>query len=525
MMFGRFKYKISHTTFCLVYPLALFAISNAINLEKLMKWFAVKDGLDVIGFSSYLLTALSLFISFFVLIAHRRTVKPFAILLVALSAAATYFIAKYNVAVDSSMIMNVVNTDSTEASGLLSFQMLPYVLFLIVVPTVVILAGEITFEPGGQYLFASAKLFAVALVISIGSLYLNHNAINRALTASAKYVIYSLVPINVIQGSLNATYKTLKPHFASKKQVDIRGSVASKEDIVVVLAIGESARRKNFSLYGYTGKLTNPILGQVSGLHLLNGIAAKGSTLYALPEILEKSDIKLAEIVSKAGVPTACLVNYTLYDNCDAVGEVKVSNCKHGSDCYDEDVIPLLKENLRSYSSSQRFVVLHLGGGSHGPVYKDRYPPSFQKFQPMCSDADVASRCTLEELYNSYDNSVLYTDYVLGGIVNTLDASGVPYVLIYLSDHGESLMEDGRIFHGVPPGISLPPEQADIPLIVKSSVPLSIVPRSEGYSQPDVFDTILDLLSIDTPHFDKRGSFIKKTHPPAAHGSPAIQGR
>ena len=81
--------------------------------------------------------------------------------------------------------------------------------------------------------------------------------------------------------------------------------------------------------------------------------------------------------------------------------------------------------------SGYGFVVLHLGGGSHGPTYSDRYPPEFQQFKPMCNDADVANRCTLEQLYNSYDNTILYVDHVLGRIVQTLDRSGVPYVFIY----------------------------------------------------------------------------------------------
>ena len=75
----------------------------------------------------------------------------------------------------------------------------------------------------------------------------------------------------------------------------------------------------------------------------------------------------------------------------------------------------MLEDNLRTYASGYRFVVLHLGGGSHGPVYSDRHPPEFQRFKPMCTEADVANQCTVEQLYNSYDNTILYTDYVLGG--------------------------------------------------------------------------------------------------------------
>ncbi len=86
-------------------------------------------------------------------------------------------------------------------------------------------------------------------------------------------------------------------------------------------------------------------------------------------------------------------------------------------------------------------------------------------------------------------------------------------MLIYLSDHGESLLEDGVMFHGMPPGIALPDEQAQIPLIVKSSVPITIDQRAE-YQQPDVFDTVLDLFSIRTDMFDESGAFLHRSGPP-----------
>ena len=70
-------------------------------------------------------------------------------------------------------------------------------------------------------------------------------------------------------------------------------------------------------------------------------------------------------------------------------------------------------------------------------------------------------------------------------------------------------MEDGRLFHGMPPGISLPPEQSHIPLIVKASVPISIVQRQE-YVQQDVYDTVLGLFSIETDIGDKARSFINR---------------
>ena len=504
-------FRVSHATFSVAFPGLLFASCNALNFEKLSKWFAGKDGTDYLALFAYLLASLGLFIAFFVLLAHRRTIKPLAILLVALSAAATYFIAKYDVAIDTSMMMNVIHTDSTEVGQLVSAQMLPYALFLVIVPALAILFVEITFPHSGRYLIGSAIVFVTAFAVAIASLYLSYNPILRAGNVSRKYIVYSLVPVNFISGGINAAYKSIKPYFTpDPRRVEIPGRVAAPGNLVVVLAIGESSRRRNFSLYGYERQDTNPELEKYGDLHLLNGIAKRGSTLDALPEILEKSGVKLPQVVSKLGIPTACYVNYTLYDNCAFVGEVKVGDCGHDGKCYDEDVIPLLEKDLARYASGKRFIVLHLGGGSHGPVYSERFPPEFQRLQPMCKDADIANACTREEVYNSYDNSILYVDHVLAGILRTLDRSGAPYVFIYLSDHGESLMEDGRMFHGMPPGIPLPREQAEVPLIVKSSVPVSIVPRA-SYTQPDVFDTVLDLFAIESPMFDKRGSFIKRS--------------
>jgi lipid A ethanolaminephosphotransferase len=518
----KINLRVSHVWFCAGFAVALFAICNAVNIGSLARWFRAGESLDIAALAAYLLAGVCLFICVFVLLAHRWTIKPLAILLTIASAAATYFIAKYNVAIDSSMVRNTVHTDLTEVGQLLSPQMIPYVVFLMIVPVALIVSTEITFAPAGRYLWSSLKLFGLALGVALLSLYAQYNQIFRAGNVSNKYIVYSLVPINVISSSINVATRAVKPYVTrQQKEIEVAAKVTTPGNLVVVLAVGESSRRKNFSLYGYGRRNTNPVLESVDGLHLLDAVATRASTLYALPKILEKDGVKLTTVVSRAGVPTSCYVNYTLYDNCAAVGETKAEDCGHGGKCYDEDVIPLLKRNLANYQSGYRFVVLHLGGGSHGPAYADRHPPEFRKFQPMCTDADVANKCTADQLYNSYDNTILYVDHVLGQAIGALDASGVPYVFIYLSDHGESLLEDGYLFHGMPPGMSLPAEQAQIPLIVKSSVPISIDQRAE-YQQPEVFDTVLNLFSIQAAGFDEAGSFIRKGADSGPAPAPAI---
>ncbi len=506
--FTLFKRPISHIHFVLLYAVLLYTVSNAINFDKIVKWFYLGDEVHYSALLAYLLLGLCLFILFLLLLAHPRILKTFTILLLIPSAAATYFIDKYGIAVDRSMVMNTLHTDTTEVTGLLSVQMLPYLLFLVVLPAWLILKTRIHFQRPPRYLLSSLMAFLLVLTVGTAALYSKFDSISQAVNLSRKYVVHSLVPVNVIRSSISAASRALQPVLASYREpIPIDARISRADDLVVVLAIGETSRQKSFSLYGYA-RNTNPKLSNIDGLHVLNGKARIGTTLYALREILEKNDIKLPAVSQAAGIDTACYVNYSLYDNCDAVGEIEVSNCAHDGVCYDEDTIPLLQSNLNSYQGGYRLIVLHLGGGSHGPSYSDRYPPEFQHFQPMCEDADVVNQCTLEQLYNSYDNTILYVDHVVAGIIDALEQSRVPYVMIYLSDHGESLLEDGRIFHGMPPGIPLPPEQSDIPLLIKSSEPLHIVQRDE-YGQQDVFDTVLDLLSIESPQFDKRQSFIK----------------
>jgi len=506
----RTKINVSHIKFSLIFTASLYAICNTLNLDKIVKWFFLGNSIDYTGLIAFLIVGFCFFYAFFILFAHRWTIKFFAIILILLSAIVTYFIAKYDVAIDRSMVMNALNTDVMEVRSLVSVHMIPYILFLIIFPIIIIINTHITFQSPAKYLSKSLMAFILALVVGVGLVYAKYTVIHRTVNMSDKYIIHMLVPVNYIRSIASVIHRSIETYNRrNNKLVEISGHVSRQGDLVVVLAIGESSRQKSFSLYGYDRKNTNPVLSKEKNLHVLNGKARIGSSLFALREILERNDIKLPAITSALEIDTSCYVNYTLNDNCDSVGEIQATNCGHGGQCYDEDVIPLLESNLKTYASGYRFIILHFGGGSHGPNYRFRYPPEFQRFKPQCLDADVVNHCTIEQLYNSYDNSILYVDHVVGETIKRLDHSGVPYVFIYLSDHGESLMENGRLFHGMPPGIPLPPEQAQIPLIIKSSIPVSIVQREE-YDQQDVFDSVLELFSIRTEVLKRERAFIKK---------------
>ncbi len=90
--------------------------------------------------------------------------------------------------------------------------MVPYVAFLVVVPALIILSIDITFEAAGRYLLASLRLIAICTLIAIAALYSNYNAIHRAGNISNKYILFSLVPVNVISSAINVLSKSLKPY-------------------------------------------------------------------------------------------------------------------------------------------------------------------------------------------------------------------------------------------------------------------------------------------------------------------------
>lgn len=507
-LFGR-KLAVSHIWFSIAFTLLIYVVCNIANFDKIAQWFYDGESLNLAAVAAFYIVGYGLFLIVFLLLCHPGIVKPISILFIFLSLAGSYFINKYDISIDRTMVMNTVFTDSGEVTALLSSQMIPSLVFAVVLSLFILFKLRINFRPLRWYIPKSVFACGLTLVLSAVLLYSNFNALHRAGNISRKQIIYKLVPINIVNSSYSAASDYLEPYFdKNKEEVEIVAQLTEEKNLTVVLAIGETSRQKSMSLYGYDRVNTSPLLSEVDGLLALNGIARKGSTLYALPEILEKDDIKLPALVSAVGIDSACYVNYTLYDNCSTVGEVHVTECKYEEGCYDEDVIPLLEDNLVAHDTGSNFIVLHLGGGSHGPSYEDRHPAEYIKFKPTCTDADVVNQCSKEELYNTYDNTMLYVDYVLNEILQSLESSGDEYVFIFVSDHGESLLEGGRIFHGMPPSIPLPPEQAQVPLLVKSSMPISIKERDE-YLQQDIYSTVLSLFAIDSPVLDENRSFIE----------------
>jgi lipid A ethanolaminephosphotransferase len=151
--------------------------------------------------------------------------------------------------------------------------------------------------------------------------------------------------------------------------------------------------------------------------------------------------------------------------------------------------------------------VLHMMG-NHGPAYFRRYPPEFRRFTPDCATAELRD-CTREQVVNAYDNAILYTDHVLAHIVTTLAAESprLDSAMLYVSDHGESLGEDGLYLHGIPYAIA-PSQQTHVPMIVWLSRTMTgsgdVNDRclkskvNAPLSHDNLFHSVLGLLDVST---------------------------
>jgi lipid A ethanolaminephosphotransferase len=177
-----------------------------------------------------------------------------------------------------------------------------------------------------------------------------------------------------------------------------------------------------------------------------------------------------------------------------------------GDECRDGILVRRLQSELADVRENT-VIVLHMMG-NHGPAYYRRYPPEFRRFIPDCATAELRT-CSREQVVNAYDNAILYTDHVLAGLVHSLaaEAQSLDTAMIYISDHGESLGENGLYLHGLPYSIA-PNTQTHVPMIAWLSPEFSVnrfVDRTcvrdkagDKLSHDNLFHSVLGLLDVQT---------------------------
>ena len=435
-------------------------------------------------------------------LASQHLVKPVCMLAAMLNAAALYFIQSYRVLLDKTMMGNVLNTDLGEAATLWHPKLVLFLLILGVVPSLFL--ARVQIRPTSRLrLFAFAGL---VFAMGLGWIYAASSTwlwIDKHARSIGGLILPWSYTINL------ARYQTST--WAASRQAELLpdASFASNEKTIVVLVIGESARRRNFSLYGYP-RQTNPILSTSGVVPLANTQSCATYTTEALLCILSHDDpsLRLAGAVEllpnylqRHGIEVIWRSNnwgepplkVGAYERADDLAH----SCT-GTSCFgDEVLLSGLEQRIRNSTARKVFVVLHQAG-SHGPAYNTKVPPSFEHFKPVC-DSVVLGRCSPQSLVNAYDNTILYTDRVIGRAIELLKKiEGVPTTLLYISDHGESLGEHGLYLHGTPMALA-PDVQKEIPFLVwmsdgfahRHSLDPSTLRNRVSHSQDQVFHSVM----------------------------------
>lgn len=459
------------------------------------------NGVLITAGLAVLMLALNHFFYYLVLYTGRfvgRCILAFTFVADAIS---LYFINSYEVLITDSMMGNVFNTQFSEASGFFSFAAVSYVLFLGVVPCIFIFAAKRDF---GSFKRFMANI-GLALGLAVGIAFVNIQNwpwIDRNSTELGSLLMPWSYTVNTVRFYNGEKKRNQKEILLPDAQI----SNDSKD--VCILIIGESARRDHFSLYGYE-KPTNPLLAEDDVTALIANSAATYTTagvkaildhqptgkLYEiLPNYMYRTGVDVIWRTSNWGEPPVHIEKY------HTVRDLK-KMYPDADDRYDGILLTGLKEEIMSSEKDKILVILHTNT-SHGPTYNKKYPAEFERFTPVCTTVEM-SKANPQELMNAYDNSVLYTDYLIHSAIEILkEIPDRRACMLYVSDHGESLGEGNLYMHGVPMSIA-PKEQVEIPFIVWTSEDAAEVKELDEVGQYHVFHSVMDFLGVESPVFDE----------------------
>ncbi|MHC8335320.1 phosphoethanolamine transferase [Pseudomonas sp. LB3P25] len=358
-------------------------------------------------------------------------------------------------------------TNYKEASDFLPTYWQPISIVLVVF-TICYGVGLIGLHKRKLYKSKSIFLLAVsALLVGYGAYFYKTVKVN----SFGRYAVLDLVakdqstPMGYLsQIGLTANlYLESKKFIKQRQESDVKiTSISDQSNIeIIVFVIGESSRPQNWSLYGYD-KETTPNLERQAGIFKFNHMCTTAPyTSVAVPSMLSLEPISdwdsIASTKSLVGIYRAAgyMTYWLSVQEVDSFGGIipqiaaEAQHRQYFERSYDGALIPEYEKILQKSGTEKQAIFIHVKG-SHFE-YSRRYPDDFNKFKPSTNSAK--DRITAE-----YDNAILYTDWLLGTIIDQLKSSQKPSVLFYSSDHGENIMDDSRglLGHGIGNKYDLP---------------------------------------------------------------------
>lgn len=515
-------------------------IALILNIPFLMKMTSAITALDnysVLFLLSLPIFLLSLTIIIQGMLAFRWVTKPILIATVLCSSLIFYGTITYGIVFDYGMVQNTIETDTAEAFSYVNLHAVLFFAIFGIIPSLIIYTVQLTYKPLFKELLSRLKLIGLSIgtVLLIGLFfYSNYASVGR----NNKDLIGYIIPYKMV----DASFKFVRNHYfyppLKFKVLDTSPSIErdNNKRHVTVMVLGETARAQSFSLNGYD-KPTNQFTEKQGVVSFENMSSCGTATAVSVPCMFSRLDKanynkrvataqqNAVDIIHLAGADVLWISNNngSCKGVCTRVKSQQIDTSKSnplcdGEYCYDEALLKPLSAKLSELTHENTLIVLHMIG-SHGPTYFKRYPKDKRVFTPDCQRSDIQN-CSEEQLVNTYDNTIAYTDLVLSKIINQLsqlaDKENIETSLLYISDHGESLGESGVYLHGLPYAFA-PQEQTHIPMIywtdpMQTDFDLGCLNSlaKSPITHDNVFDTLLSIMSVKTKVYDiEKDPFIQ----------------
>lgn len=465
--------------------------------------------------------------------------RGWASVLLAFSSIAAYYMLMFHVVIGYGVMQAVLTTDldlnsESVGSGLL-FWLVPSALL----PMVVIWRAELKRSFYSQWrplvVLVAAVLFSMLSLRQIEAKNSMHRIDLRDSPDSAGVLAHSLLPINWMAGLGMVSYGYYAESHALKNLFDpakafIYRADPALDDLTVVFILGESARADHMGLLG-ASRNTSPLLAREKNLVAFKGRSCDTATKLSMRcmFVREGGASSSEERIPKEKNIFSVLKSLGFASDLYAMqSEIWFYNSIHADNYLFREMIaaepgnvdkpiddmllvPELARSVQAHPKGRHLIVLHTKGQHF--LYSQRYPRAFARYQPECFSNNG---CDTKSMLNSYDNSMLYTDYVIKNVIDQVRDRKA--IVFYASDHGESI-DDNLHFHATPRAIA-PPEQRQIPMLVWMSDSLLQVPgRQAAFKQlktlaaagktlrhEEIFDSMLGCMGYTSPNGGIRAS-------------------
>jgi lipid A ethanolaminephosphotransferase len=460
-----------------------------------------------------------------------KLLRVVAALLLLVAASCGYFMTQYGVIIDQSMIRNAVETTALEATPLLGAAYLLHVALYGVLPAIVVFTVPLARLRWPTEILVRLGTAAAAVLFFATALYANYESAvffgrendDLRLQINPAYPLWAAATFGMSSDKA-------APEVRHSLDVRLAAPAADRKPALVVIVMGETARADRFSFNGYE-RDTNRYTRERGVVNFPSVVSCGTSTAESLPCIF--SGLGHAHFSHAAAMASESLVGAMQRLGIDTFWRDNSTGCKDVCDeqhfeqradwttpelcdatgCFDEllleDFDALLADRARDH-----LIVLHQRG-SHGPAYNTDVPQWAKEFLPEC-DLPNLRNCERAAINNSYDNTILYTDYFLSRVIDELEKRSGDFdtAMLYVSDHGESLGENGLYLHGLPYALA-PHEQTQVPMLFwagpsfyaeRAKVDPQCLRESAQHdtSHDAIFHTLLPLFGLESPLYDER---------------------